>query len=216
MKLTAAAALTLAGSLALAGAASADHYLQAEPKSFALEGARSVKIDFSVGEMRVEGDDGETVRVLVRVHCKSGSYADCSERARKIVIDEHVGGGAMTIGFEGVPKNHSRGMNVEVRLLVPRTLATHAEMGVGRLEMTGLAGNIDVNLGVGDLDLRAEQRDFRSVNASAGVGDATVDARGGRTRGVGFVGHTANWDEGQGRSEITAKVGVGKVAVRLQ
>lgn len=208
-------AFLVLGLLVPAGTALADRYLEAEPKAYALEGVRELSLDFPVGSLYIEGDDGTTVRVSVRVRCRSGSLSDCQERARKVVIDRGQTGTTLTLRFEGIPKTNSHRLSVEARLFVPRALATRIEMGVGDLDTRDLSGDLDVQLGVGDLDIRGAAANYRAVRAEVGVGDASVRTQSGRFQGEGFIGRSVRWAEGTGPSSVRAHVGVGDVTVVL-
>jgi len=209
--------LALAAALAVAGPVRAQDYLQADPKTFDLEGARRIRIEFPVGSFTLEGDDGQTVRVLVRVSCKGTEFADCRAEARRIRIDHSVGGGAFRLEFSGVHKDWSgHHVTVEARVLVPRQLAAELNMGVGKAEVTGMHRDLDIEMGVGELSVRGEESKYRDVEAESGVGDASIETRRGRVRERGFIGHSARWNDGGGTSFIRAHVGVGQATVDLR
>ena len=194
-----------------------DHYLQAEPREYALEGATQIKVEFPVGRLTIEGDDGNTVRVLVRVDCRERDYEDCKRETRRIRIEHHVSEGRFALQFEGIRKElGSPRINVEARLLVPRKLVSRAEMGVGELRVSGMTSDIEAELGVGELTVKADARHYRDAEAESGVGHATIRAPGGDVRDRGFIGHTARWTDGHGPSFLRAHVGVGQVEVTLR
>ena len=195
----------------------ADQYLQAEPRTYELEGANRIKIEFPAGKFTLEGDDGLTVRVQVRVDCKDTEYADCQNEARRIRIDHSSQGGVFRLEFSGAKKNWSnRHITVEAHVLVPRALAAELNMGVGSVSVMGLRRDLDVELGVGELKVRAAQADIRRVDVESGVGDASIDTHAGRVHERGFIGHTARWNEGSGNSVVRAHVGVGEATVSLR
>ena len=207
----------LAMTAVLAPAAHADAYLQAEPRTFELEGAKRVRVEFPIGKFTLEGDDGPTIRVQVRVDCKDSGYEDCKANARRIRIDHSVNGNVFRLEFSGISKNWSGShMTVEAHVLVPRSLAAELNMGVGKADVAGIERDLDLELGVGELAVRGSQAHFRDVEAESGVGDATIETRLGRVRERGFIGHSARWSEGGGTSFIRAHVGVGQASVDLR
>lgn len=209
-------AFMVLGLLLPAGAAFADRLLEAEPKTYALTGVRELSLDFPVGDLQVEGDDGTSVRVSMRVRCKSGSLEACQERARQVTIDRRQADSTLTLKIEGGPdKLNIHGVSLEARFLVPRSLATRIKMGVGALTIRDSGGDLDLDLGVGDIHVYAAARDYRAIRGDVGVGDATIHAKTGRIEGQGFIGHSASWEEGTGPSEASAHVGVGSVNVVL-
>ena len=209
------ACLALALVATLAAPVRADDYLEAGPKTFGLDGAKRIRIEFPVGKFTLEGDDGQTVRVQVRVDCKNMDYGDCKDEARRIRVDHSVAGGQFRLEFSGVHKS-GRHVSVEAHVLVPRTLAAEVNMGVGKADVTGLRRDLDLELGVGEMTVRAQQGDFRDVEAEAGIGDAAIETRQGHVHERGFIGHTTRWNGGMGSSFIRVHVGVGQATVDLR
>src|SRR5262245_19947643 len=121
------AALALAA--ALVSPAAAESYLQAEPKTFEVEGAKRIRTEFPIGAVKLEGDDGSTVRVQVRIDCKNEDYEDCKDAARRVRIDHSVTGDQFRLEFSGIHKDWSgRHVTVHAHVLVPRTLAADLNM----------------------------------------------------------------------------------------
>jgi hypothetical protein len=89
-------------------------------------------------------------------------------------------------------------------------------MGVGELDIAGLEGDIDVDLGVGDADIRASRSQASHVSVETGIGDAEIRGGGSGTRSRGFIGSHAMWTDGDGRSAVHLHVGVGDATVRLE
>src|SRR5437773_1845322 len=172
------ACLAAALAVTLAAPVRADDYLEAEPKTFDLEGAKRIRIEFPIGRFTLEGDDGQTVRVQVRVDCRNTDYSDCKAEARRIRVDHSVASGKFRLDFSGVHKDWAgHHVSVEAHVLVPRSIAAELNMGVGRADVIGLRRDLDLELGVGELSVRAQQADFRDVEAEAGVGDAAIETR---------------------------------------
>lgn len=207
----------LALAMLFATAARADDYLQAEPRAFDLEGARHIRIEFPIGKFTLEGDDGQNVRVQVRIDCKDTDYDDCKDEARRVRIDHTTSGSVFRLEFSGVHKDWAgRHITVEAHVLVPHALAASLNMGVGKCDVTGMTRDLELEMGVGELHVRGEQTDYRDAEAESGVGDASIDTRDGRIRERGFIGHEAHWSEGRGAGSIRAHVGVGEANIDLR
>ncbi len=202
--------------LLVPAAAHADAYLEARPRDLPTDGIDRLRVQYPAGGLHIEGDDGNTIRFVVRVHCRHRSDDDCQTEVSRLHVDPRTAGRTLVVDFQGIHKEPGiRDVEVQTRMLVPRRLAARVEMGFGELVIDGLAGDVDVELGVGDLELRGDPRRFREAEAAAGVGDASIRTRGGLIRERGFIGHTANWDEGRGASSIHARVGVGSARIVL-
>jgi len=59
--------------------------------------------------------------------------------------------------------------NVELRVRVPAALAAEAALGAGRIDLTGLQGDLTLDTGAGDVHVLADQSGAR-VKAHSGVG----------------------------------------------
>ncbi len=207
--------LTLAA-LLVPAAAGAEAYLEARPHDLPTDGIDRLRVQYPAGGLHIEGDDGTTVRFVVRVHCRHRSADDCQTEVSRLHVDHRVAGGTLVVDFQGIHKEPGvHDVEVQTRMLVPRRLAARVEMGFGELVVEGLANDTDVELGVGDLELRGSLRGFREAEAAAGVGDASIRTPGGTVHERGFIGHTANWDGGRGASSIHARVGVGSARIVL-
>ena len=191
------------------------HKLEAAPKTYTLDGASKLLVAFSVGQLSIEGDDGRDVRVTVQVRCRRGSLEDCQDWASRVSIDHDVSDGRLKLKFEGIPKSDSHKMEVTALLLVPRALATRVEMGVGTLDVRDMTGPLNLDLGVGEMAVRLAAEHYAEAKATAGVGDASIDAPG-KTNDSGFIGRTARWSAGAGPHTVDAHVGVGDASVRLK
>lgn len=177
--------------------------------------SRTVHLKFPVGDLRVEATEGSEVELEITARCKGWGRDDCEDRARRIHVETDDSGGRLDFVVEGYPKFHSGDFNLRGVLRVPARMDLDLDMGVGDLRVADVQGDMRVELGVGNADIRTSSTAVRSVDVQAGVGDADVIARGSRTRRHGFVGATASWDEGRGRSEVTLHVGVGDATVRV-
>jgi hypothetical protein len=102
--------------------------------------------------------------------------------------------------------------DVEVRGLAG---GVSADIGVGDVLVEGVSGDVTIDLGVGDASVRAAAGHYGSVAGSGGVGDARLTVRGERVSSSGFVGHSAEWT-GDGPHFIEIDVGVGDAKVTLE
>ena len=210
--------LVLAASLSLvlpALALAAPSEIPIDRVSLPAAKSQSVHLKFPVGELRVEASTGSQVELELTARCKGWNRNGCEEDARRVHIETDHSGGRLDFTVDGYPKFHSNDFNLRGVLRVPAHMDVDLDMGVGDLKVADIEGDLHVELGVGDADIRASSAAVRSVDAQAGVGDAVVIAGGSRARRHGFVGATASWDEGRGRSSVRLHVGVGDATVRV-
>ncbi|MEO5617235.1 MAG: hypothetical protein ABIS67_05660 [Candidatus Eisenbacteria bacterium] len=189
--------------------------IRIDQRSMPVPRDRQVRIEFPVGELTVEASTGPRVTLDLSARCKGRDSDDCRERAERIEVDAEETGGELRIKVKGYPKIHTGGFNLQGVLRLPRELALRVEMGVGEIRISGIEGDLDVDLGVGEADIRTPGRAVRSIEVATGVGDASVMADGGRVRRRSFISSSASWADGRGRSSVNLKVGVGDATVRV-
>lgn len=194
--------------------------LAREPREESVEiadtaGLSRLDVELPVGALTLRSTDGQQARIEMSVNC--GWRGNC-ERADRIELRVDRIGEMLMIRLENFPES-VRSLSVDLSLEVPRTFALTLEHGVGDSEIIGLLGDIEVELGVGDVFVESPAGAFRSVSAEVGVGDA--DFRLGRSRagerdGFLFLANQVEWNEGTGDSRIEIEVGVGDAEVSLK
>jgi hypothetical protein len=176
--------------------------------------ASTISIDFPVGNLNVEGFDGNSVNVDMKVEC-SPSRKDCQKVADKVAIASRTNGRKMEVNIKGPRGDSSKDFQLSARIQVPRALLVSVDMGVGNLSVIGLEQAVEIDLGVGDADVRLPEGSVRSVNLKAGVGEATLHLKSGRIQGTGFVHQGLKWT-GSGSANVEISVGVGDVDLTLE
>lgn len=208
-------ALTLvAAGLVLAAPLRAE-ILATDPHTYAVSKSHHVRLEFPVGELRVIPSDESSVRFELRVRCNGRSTERCEEFANRLVLDSDDRNGELRLKLHKYRKWGNHVPTVMGELHVPRALALEIEMGVGELDVDGIEGDLEVNLGVGEAKVRSIKARARSVSVQAGVGEASIEGKGVRTSGSGFIGSSRSWMGGTGSSSVRLHVGVGEARVRL-
>ena len=90
---------------------------------------------------------------------------------------------------------------------VPQNTDVDVRNKVGDVTVKEIQGDKDLEVGVGDIRVTAERNDYRSIHASAGIGDVSGSGYGEST---GWLGKTLRYS-GEGKYELRAKVGVGDI-----
>lgn len=207
-------ALTLLLLAGLAPAAMADTPLGSLEGSWPRGETTRLRVDFPVGELRIETVATETIRATLWARCERRTEA-CVERSRKLQLVTDVVGRTRRVELKGFPRLSNKGLQVELIVEVPRGMAVEVDMGVGELVVRGVDGDLEMNLGVGEVDVRLPRQDIGNVDLEVGVGELTLDADGRSRNGAGFLGHSLKWS-GSGRKRVAVECGVGEVSVRLE
>lgn len=214
------AALLLLAAAPLAAPALADDdvTVREDSAAFTAQGARWLSVEVPIGELIVRGGDGDRVQARLEVRCDEDSRR-CRQRAAGIRLRPQRDDDELSLEVVGYPKSHT-GNNppqAYVELIVPRRLALRLELGVGEVEVRGLAGDLDLELGVGEARVFVAEQAVRRVGIDVGIGEANLSPRpdGTRSSRFLFLGNEVDWREGTGRANVDVEVGVGEATVRL-
>jgi hypothetical protein len=156
-----------------------------------------VHVRLTVGDMHIRR--GDSNKISLRYTVKSGHERNVKE-AR---VDFDVHGNNATIEFHA-PSGGNTQFDVELEVPQKTNLDVHDK--VGDVTVENVEGDKDLNLGVGDIRVD-NGREYRLVNASAGIGDVHGDGYGETS---GWLGKTLKY-HGDGKYELRAHVGVGDI-----
>lgn len=209
--------IPLIAAAALVPAAHAGEKARELSRSFTPEADQIVRLDLSVGEIRVEGADIETVEAELRVECRWGDD-DCDRLLESVELDSRSTSRRLIIEIVSDSSWRKTKLEIEGDFRVPRGATLEVDMGVGELSIEGVAADLSADLGVGELSIRVPAAAVRSVGLDAGVGEAKLLGAGTFVEGRRsmLVGSEVFWDDGEGEARIRADVGVGEVTVYLE
>ncbi len=208
------AILTL-GVLLVTVSASAGRLERRESYSFPAEGVERIQLSHPVGSLEIVGYNGSEVRVEMEVRCGAFRFR-CGDKAEEIELDQRLRGDTLRLEIDGYPRNSS-GISVDLRIEVPRNTAIVIEKGVGNTIVRNCDGSLQIEAGVGNLEIYMDERDVRSVHAETGVGGAKLYVDGKRTGesdGFLFLGNEIEW-QGNGDSRLETELGVGSLRIEL-
>ena len=209
--------LLLAGTV-LASAAHAGSKAREISRSFPLERGHTLRLDLSVGEIRVTAADVREVEVELRIKCRWGSEEDCGRLLDKVELESRTTSQRRIIELVSDSSWRKTKLEVEGEFRLPRGASLEVDMGVGELTIEGVTADLSADLGVGELSIHIPAAAVRSVGLDAGVGEAKLLGAGKFVEGRRsmLVGSEVFWDEGGGEARVRADVGVGEVTVYLE
>ncbi|HEX3557468.1 MAG TPA: hypothetical protein VIA62_29930 [Thermoanaerobaculia bacterium] len=199
----------------VSAAASANEVVRSFRQQIPIANAHQVHLDFPVAELNVDPGAAGQVGLDVKVKCreKTGRCADAAHDL-KLVYDNS--GDVFKIEMKKFPKWRSKNLQIVARITVPRDLALKAELGVGEMNVHGVAGDLTLDLGVGQVTVDLPKEAIASVDLDTGVGEASLIAAGRRYQSSGLVSKELSWDKGTGRSKVKVDCGVGEIDVVLK
>jgi hypothetical protein len=207
--------LPLAAILLGALPAAADEVVRTMSQAFQVKTADEIHLEFPVGEMVVQAWDESQVKVEARFECDSKS-GRCAEAAKALRFVASTQGQKLHVELQGWPKSGTRGLEAHVQVKVPRGLPLIAELGVGELSISGIEGNLNAEVGVGEVRIAMAESAVGSVHLDAGIGEANLSAGGKRYQSSGFISKELNWTRGSGQADVQVDCGVGEINVELR
>ncbi len=180
------------------------------------KGITEVVLHAGVGDVEVLADAPGQIVAHVDLKPKHlGFFSRHSDdEIDRVKIESELSGGTLTLRL--VPESHGdRGFAENWTVRIPASLAATVKLGVGDLKVLDVTGDVEVELGVGDVTIESGYQSFGTVRASAGVGDVSMRTPDGREHGEGFIAHSLH-AKGPGKASIRASAGVGDVNIRLR
>jgi hypothetical protein len=195
-----------------------DVAVEEEHRAYPLDGARLLSVEAPVGKLTIHAVDIDHIEAHLDVLCDEDSRR-CRERAKNIRLRSDRDGDDLELEVAGYPRGNS-GRNpprAYLELRVPRSLAVRLELGVGEIEVRGMHGDLDAELGVGEVNVFVPEAAVRNVGIDVGVGEAELSPRPSGTRSSRFLflGNEVDWQEGSGAADVNVEVGVGEAHVKL-
>lgn len=206
---------TLAAALLWTIPANADEIVRRLAQQIPAAGVERVSLDFPVGQLLVDGWDGRQVDLDVRLECERDTRS-CREAAQKVRVVHGTQDGRLHVEMKDWPKRGGKGLEAHVTIKVPRRLALTSNLGVGEMRISGIEGDLNADLGVGELSVTMPESAVASVNADTGVGEANLVVNGRRYESSGFIAKEIRWNKGSGDARVQVDCGVGEIDVRLQ
>jgi hypothetical protein len=170
--------------------------------SFAAGGV--VILDANVGDVRVMPTDHEGKLRLVITSRKAEDATAAPHSIREFAVN----GSQAKIVLE-MPKHGEH--NFDVTLYAPKQSDLRLNLEVGDLTITGISGNIDAEVGVGDLKMTVPNpHAYRAVAMSVHIGDVHAGAFG--LEPSGFLGKSVEREFGAGQYRLKLHTGIGDVS----
>lgn len=180
---------------------------------FDAAGVKLVRLDHPVGELEIVGADVNAIEVRMEIDCDG---RNCDERIDDIRLEGRAKNGELRLEVDGYP-TFGKGVSVDLEIRVPRGMALAIEHGVGETSIEDVMGDIDLEAGVGEVEIRGSSGAFQSAEIELGVGESELSVDGTKIEGDSFlfIGGETEWHKGRGESRLKVEVGVGEVSVRL-
>jgi len=181
---------------------------------FATAGIERVELRLPPGSVRIEPSPDGRLRVELDVLC-SFDDSRCEERAEGLDLESSRRGNTLEVRVDGMSGVSSLRFHVRGRVLVPQGKALEVDIPAGELKIQGVRGDLNVDVGAGEVGIVLHEDDVRSVRLGVGIGEASLSVAGRSIDGSGWLGQKVRWGEGTGTSRVLVNLGVGELDVTL-
>jgi hypothetical protein len=195
--------------------ASAKEVVRSFRQQIPVRSAGKIHLDFPVGKLHVEGWDSPQVDLDVQIVCNRAS-SRCEDAAKDLRLVYNATGGQLEVEIRDWPHwGGTRGLNVDATIHIPRNLPLSTDLGVGELTIQGIAADVTVDLGVGEVHANLPKEAIGSAALDTGIGEASLVAAGRRYSSEGLFTREIRWNQGTGRARVKVGCGVGEIHVTL-
>lgn len=176
---------------------------------FDLGGISEIEIVGNVGEMTIVLVEGSELRLVLDIQGQDGGWFRRAKDVSGVDLESRVRDDRLLLRLD---EDDTR---TQWTIELPAVAATRIQLGVGEIHAAIGATDLDVELGVGSVNIEAPLSAAGRIDLSSGVGEVRV--RG--TRDVdsqrAFVSQNLE-ARGEGEHAIQARVGVGEAVVELK
>lgn len=175
-----------------------------------IDAGELARIDFeiSVAEVDIEIHDGNTIELDIALEADRGWWIFGREDIDDVDLTLIDRGDRLTLVLD------ENNVEQEWRVRLPAHLAVSMEIGVGDVDIDGLANDLTLEIGVGAVQVDVADLDFDTIRLQTGVGDSSLRGFGrGTDNERHFVGADSFY-QGDGEYRIGIEVGVGDARVR--
>jgi hypothetical protein len=184
---------------------------------------RRVVVDIPPGEVSVRNGQADRISVTGEVRRDYDGYRQ-RDKQQQIVndIDAQIelNGDEAVIRprFGPSAQNWSARHHSDFRVTVevPVGLDVDIQTRYGEMKLDGSFGNVDVDMGAGEIDLRTPRANVRELNASVRIGEVHANFGDYHESHEGILPGTTHFINAGGRSRVNLHTTVGEVHVTLR
>lgn len=197
-------AVLIAGSLTFGAQAKNAVYLE---ETFNAQEITSLQLSIPVGELELNTHKGDELIVEVKVTESDNSwFSSVSLDNATLESDQRGDELNLEVDIEDTKQTWT--------VTVPESLHLSINMGVGEVDIRGIAASLDLDLGVGDASIELADTNYHKIQLETGVGDAELAGFSNVRETRAMVSKDVAW-KGNGEEELYVEVGVGDVEVSL-
>ena len=175
--------------------------------SYPYEGQKLV-LDVGVGETVVIASDEQAIRVEVKVESeKSGWFSWHETDIDGITLEADNRSGKLVLSL-----SEQDDVKQTWRVYVPKETAVDIDLGVGEINVEGLASNLTIDVGVGSVQVK-HNHTYQDIDLDAGVGEVALYENGQMLDAKRTLVSQSYRAHHAGNGALNVSVGVGEVTI---
>lgn len=198
--------------IALGVLAAASHAMAANEVTrehqFSLDDIDTLEIHAGVGSIDILPASGERLEVIVRIEGKRDGWFRRSPDVSGLDLEQRQRGDRLIL------EQNTEGTETHWLIRMPAVASTRLHLGVGAITAELPATAVDIDLGVGEVQLDFPQQAAGNLHLKVGVGDAALHGAADIESSRAFVSQEISAN-GTGAQDIDIDVGVGNIDVQL-
>jgi hypothetical protein len=210
------AALAMLAALALAPPARADdddRKIRSLTADLPARGIARIELKLAIGSVRIEPSPDDQVHVDLAAWCSTDKFG-CEDEADELSLRQRRDGDRLIVAIDGF-QSLRLGLTVRGTVQVPKGRALEVDLPIGELKIRGVTGDLDAEVGCGEIGVVLREHDVHTVRLGVGIGEATLSVAGRHIEGSGWLGQKVRWYDGAGPARVAVNLGVGDLSVRL-
>jgi len=176
---------------------------------FDIDDISEIEIDGSVGQMIFETGNPDEIRLVLEIEGDDGGWFHRAKDVSDVELRSRIAGDRLILTQD------EKKTNTVWRILMPEVTRTRVHLGVG--EIRGEFGNtdLDIDMGVGEVDIQLPLDSAGDIDLSVGVGDISLQG------GIDVDADRAMVSQdlrarGNGNRDLRVDLGVGDIDVVLE
>lgn len=144
--------ILLSFSLALVPSLLAQKHVRTVKERFQVGADASVFLDVRFGDVTVTPSDGNVVDAVVTITVNDGSRDEAKRQAEAVAVEMKMHGEKFTLRTN-LPKGENKGIEIDVRIAMPKGGHLYAVTKFGDANVSGIAGSAKVNSSFGNVEV---------------------------------------------------------------
>lgn len=177
--------------------------------SFDMDGIEEVEFSNSVGAIDIVQGNGKEMRVVLEIEADKKGFFHRRVDVDDMDLEMRKRGDTLFLNFR------EDDVKAQWTVEMPAVRRTILEVGVGEIRLELGDTDLDVELGVGEVNVLAPEKSVGRINLHVGVGDASVRGAEVLDSESAFISQSIR-AQGKGDNDLEVDVGVGDVSVRLK